>query len=193
MGRSSGMAVTQRASLTLEQFLELPEEKPALEYLEGEVTQKVSPKGRHSRLQLGVARLIEAFAQPKRLALAFPELRTTYKGTSTVPDVAVYGWERVPRDAHGEVVDDFYEPPNIAIEIVSPTQSVNRLIRRCLWYVGNGVQIALLVDPGDRSVSVFRPGAQPTVLGGTDRIELDEVLPGFELTVQELFDSLKVE
>jgi Uma2 family endonuclease len=184
------MAVTPRSS-TLEQFLELPEKKPALEYFEGEVAQKVSPKGRHSRLQLALARLIESFAQPRRLALAFPELRTTYRGASTVPDVSVYRWERFPRSESGEVADDFFEPPDIAIEIVSPSQSVNRLIRRCLWYVGNGVQVALLVDPGDRSVIAFRPGAEPKVLGGTDRIALDEVLPEFELTVQNLFDSLK--
>ena len=36
--------------MTLTEFLALPEEKPALEYENGEVTQKVSPKGRHSAL-----------------------------------------------------------------------------------------------------------------------------------------------
>ena len=110
-----------------------------------------------------------------------------------MPDVAVYRWERVPRDAHGEVADDFVEPPDIAVEIFSPSHSVNGVIRRCLWYVGNGVGLALLIDPDDESVSVLRAGEQPKVLGGGDRIELDEVLPGFELAVQELFDSLKVE
>jgi Uma2 family endonuclease len=192
-GRSSGMAVTQRASLTLEQFLELPEEKPALEYFEGEVTQKVWPGGRHSCLRTAMMLSVNEYAELRKLALALPELQATYGGASTVPDISVYRWERIPRSASGEIADDFFEPPDIAIEIVSPTQSVIRLLRRCLWYVGNGVQIALLVDPSDRSVSVFRPGAQPTVLGGTDWIELDEVLPRFELTVQELFDSLKVE
>jgi Uma2 family endonuclease len=44
------MVVAQRLP-TLEQFLCLPERKPALEYGDGVVTRKVSPKGRHSALQ----------------------------------------------------------------------------------------------------------------------------------------------
>ena len=51
------MAVTRRG-LTLEEFLALPEEKPALEYFNGEVTQKVSPLLRHARLQYKFAELI---------------------------------------------------------------------------------------------------------------------------------------
>ena len=40
------MALTERRT-SLEEFLKLPEEKPALEYFDGKVTQKVSPKTRH--------------------------------------------------------------------------------------------------------------------------------------------------
>ena len=40
-----------RQGLTLEEFLALPEEKPALEYHDGTVTQKVTPKPEHSGLQ----------------------------------------------------------------------------------------------------------------------------------------------
>jgi Uma2 family endonuclease len=89
-----------------------------------------------------------------------------------------------------EPVNRFSDPPDIAVEIVSPEQRVNTLVRRCLWYVANGVRIALLIDPDDESVIVFRPDVSPLALGGSDRIDLDEVLPGFELTVQQFFDSL---
>ncbi len=46
------MAVTQRR-MTLEEFLALPEEKPALEYEDGVVTQKMPPQGKHASLQPG--------------------------------------------------------------------------------------------------------------------------------------------
>ena len=81
------MAVSQR--LTLEEFLRLPEEKPALELMHGVVGQKVSPKTRHSTLQAKSVELINRFAEPARLAFAFPELRTTFAGASVVPDVSV--------------------------------------------------------------------------------------------------------
>lgn len=185
------MAISVEA-LTLKGFLELPEEEPAFEFLEGSVSQKVSPKGLHSRLQVTLVQRFNEIAEPGRLALAFSELRATFGGASVIPDVSIYRWDRIPVDEHGEIVNDFREPPDIAIEIVSPEQSTNALVRRCLWYVENGVAIALLVDPADRSVLLFRPGQIPRPLHGSEPIDVSEIVPGFALTVQELFDSLRL-
>ena len=184
------MAITQQR-LTLDEFLKLPEEEPALEFEEGVVTQKVAPKGRHSWLQYKLAEYFNHSADPQRLARAFPELRASFGGRSYVPDVAVYRWERIPWDAQGDVPDEFFAPPDIAIEIVSPGQSVNRLVRRCVWYVANGVRLALLVDPDDRSVIVFDAEGRTRALEGADRMDFGVVLPGLQLSVQELFSFLR--
>ena len=71
------MAIT-RQGLGLAEFLELPEEKPALEYEAGRITQKVSPKAKHGRLQFRIAALIEAASEAGQLGLVFTELRTTF-------------------------------------------------------------------------------------------------------------------
>lgn len=183
------MAIDQQR-LTLDEFLRLPDEEPALEFEDGAVRQKVSPKGQHSTLQWALTESVNAFARERRLALAFPELRATFAGRSYVPDVSVYTWDRIPRTEAGEVADDFLEPPAIAVEIVSPEQSVNRLVRRCLWYVDHGVAVALLIDPRDRSVLLFRPGARPVPVRGDERIDVDDVLPGFTLTPAAIFAAL---
>jgi Uma2 family endonuclease len=126
------VAIEQRR-MTLDEFLALPEEEPALE-LEagGMVTQKESPNGKHSSLQRGLIRLFDVFAEPRRIALALPELRTVFGGAAYVPDVSVYRWERIAWTGDGEVPDDFTQPRDIAIEIVSPGQNVTRLVRRCI-------------------------------------------------------------
>jgi Uma2 family endonuclease len=184
-------AITRRA-LSLEQFLQLPEEEPALEFEEGTVTQKVSPKGQHSRLQSRVVDLINRFAEPNKLALAFPELRTTFARRSPVPDVAVFVWQRIPLNSVGEIANDFREPPDIAIEIVSPEQSVNGLIRRCLGFVASGVRVALLVDPADRSILDFRPNQVPIPRHGQDLIDLGDIVPGLTFSVRDVFSSLRI-
>jgi Uma2 family endonuclease len=178
---------------TLDEFLALPEEEPALEFANGVVTQKVSPQGKHSALQSEIARLVNNFALPRRLARAFTELRTTYAGASYVPDVAVYAWARVPVDALGRVANAFREPPDLAVEIVSPEQGVNAPIRRCLWSVAHGVSIALLVDPSDESMVLFRPGQVPLPLSEADRLPLGALVPGLELTVADVFATLRVD
>lgn len=49
----------------------------------------------------------------------------------------------------------FLPLPDLIVEIASPGQSISALVRRCLWYVQEGVAVALLVDPDDRSVLVL--------------------------------------
>jgi Uma2 family endonuclease len=183
------VAITERR-MTLEEFLRLPEEEPPLEYWDGRVTRKVSPQGKHGWLQFKFAERVNGFAEPRKLAMAIPELRATYNGGSTVPDVAVYRWDRVPRDPDGALADVFVEPPDIAVEIVSPEQSVKDLIEKCRWYVDHGVSIVLLVHPRQRWVRRFSADADTEALRGADRIDLDAVLPGFELTVEQLFATL---
>ncbi len=183
------MAIT-RQGLTLEQFLKLPEREPALEYADGVVTQKVAPKARHSRLQYKLAEWFNRWAEPRRLAFAFPELRTTYSGRSYVPDIAVYRRERISRNAKGEPEDEVFEPPDIAVEIVSPGQGIPALILKCRWYVEHGVLIALLVNPDDYSVRRFEPGRE-LLLRGADVIDMDAVLPGLHATADEWFAMLR--
>src|SRR5918998_1114572 len=101
------MAITQHR-MTLAEFLELPEEEPALEYFGGRVTQKVSPKIRHGALQTSGVTLVNLFAVPRKLARAFTETRTTYGGTSPVPDIVVFRWDRIPEDEHGELPEEVF-------------------------------------------------------------------------------------
>jgi hypothetical protein len=63
--QEAGMAITRRR-MTLEEFLRLPEEKPALEFLEGTVTQKVSPQGKHGRLHFKFAERLGRFAELRK-------------------------------------------------------------------------------------------------------------------------------
>lgn len=179
--------------LTLEEFLHLPERKPALEFVEGEVTQKVSPKGEHSSLQYAIADVFNRHERRLKIARAFPELRVRFAGAAPVPDVSVYRWERIPRTPSGRVASDFTSAPDIAMEIVSLGQSVKRLARRCRWYVANGVHVALLVDPTDESIILFRPDAEPRTLRGTDVIDVSDLVPGLTLTVAAVFATLTLE
>lgn len=184
------MAVAQ-TQMTVEEFLQLPEENPALEFEDGAVSQKVSPKTSHSRLQTFLASFMNETAESEEIGFAMSELRATFSGRSYVPDITMIRWDITPFKENGEFAEDIFVPPTIAVEIVSPTQSVTALLRRCLWFVDNGVEIALLIDPEDRSVIQFHPGQKPVVLAGDDPITLDGVLDNFALTVNELFARLR--
>jgi Uma2 family endonuclease len=182
--------VTVRQGLTLEEFLALPEEKPALEYHEGVVTQKVAPRPTHSVLQAELTITLDRQLRPSRLGRVFPELRATYAGESHVPDLTVYRQERVPRAADGRLANQARTPPDLAVEIISPGQTLRELEATCRWYVDHGVQVALLVVPRDESIRAFRPGAPTTAYYRGERVPLDEIAPGLHLDVDTIFDAL---
>lgn len=184
------MAIGLRG-LTLEQFLALPEEKPALEYDSGEVTQKMSPLGPHGTTQFEIAVLVDRACRPRELARAFTETRTTYAGKSFVPDVVVYRWDRVPSDEHGDIPLYFTTPPDIAIEIASPGQGVQNLLDRCRWYVDNGVQVSLMIQPRHRAVWEIRPGSEAVRFGADDRLDLTDVVDGLTIDLAQLFRALR--
>jgi len=121
--------------LTLDEFLQLPETKPASEYIDGAIVQKPIPKGKHSTIQRDLVVAIDGTLKRDRIARAYPELRCTFGGRSTVPDIAVFMWEQIPRDETGAITDTFAAVPDWAIEILSPDQSqtkVTKTILHCL-------------------------------------------------------------
>ncbi|MEM9163087.1 MAG: Uma2 family endonuclease [Cyanobacteria bacterium P01_F01_bin.4] len=179
-------------SLSLAAFLALPETEPASEYINGQIFQKPMPKTRHSRLQGKLSSVINVQAEPLKVAYAFPELRCTFGGQSTVPDIAVLRWEHIEFGETGEPVDDILIAPDWTIEILSPDQRTNRVTGNILHCLKNGCQLGWLLDPDDRSVIVFLPKQEPEFLFG------DAVLPvldGIELslTVEQVFGWLRME
>jgi Uma2 family endonuclease len=177
---------------TLEAFLALPEEKPALEYFHGSVSQKVSPKSYHGGVQFELGRLLYESAGPHRPVRVFTETRSTFGGESPVPDLVLYLTERIPRNADGSMVDDFTSPPDLAVEIISPGQTLTAQRARCRWYIDNGVQVSLLVIPRTESVEVFRPGLPSVAMRGDVRVDLSEILDGLGFVVAELFRVLRL-
>lgn len=185
------MVQTSSKSLTLEEFLKLPETKPASEYINGETIQKPMPKTRHSRLQGKLTSTINGVVEEKRLAYAFPELRCTFGGRSVVPDVTVLVWERIEFNDQGEPVDDVFIAPDWTIEILSPEQSSNRVTGNILHCLKHGSQLGWLIDPDDRSVLIFLPNQQPELCQGSDRLV---VLDGVDLqsTAEQIFAWLRM-
>ena len=178
------------SALTLEEFLKLPETKPASEYIDGKIQQKPMPQGKHSTLQIELASAINQAGKAKKLAYAFTELRCTFAGRSIVPDIAVFKWQRIPLDNDGQIVNRFEIPPDWTIEILSPEQSANKVIRKILFCLQNGTKLGYLLDTDDESVTVFQPNQLPEIKEKQDILPALNVLQNWQLTVEDIFNWL---
>ncbi|PSB46516.1 hypothetical protein C7B80_13085 [Cyanosarcina cf. burmensis CCALA 770] len=178
------------AKISLEEFLQLPETKPASEYIDGKISQKPMPQGEHSTLQGGLVTSINQIGKPQKKAYAFPELRCTFGGGSIVPDIAVFEWQHIPLLPNGRIANKFEIPPDWTIEILSPEQRPNRVIRKISFCLKEGTKLAWLVDPEDESVTIFQPNQLPELKERQDILPVLDVLGDWQLSAADLFSWL---
>ena len=185
------MVQTPLKPLTLDLFLAMPETKPASEFVDNKIIQKPMPQGKHSTIQIDLGSAINHALKSRKIARAYSEIRCTFGGRSIVPDLALFKWERIPRDSDGSVANAFMLAPDWTIEILSPDQSQTKVVRNILHCLTNGTEMGWLIDPEERSVFVYfadRPAAifeNPSV-----QIAIPTFAKGFELTIGRLFGWL---
>lgn len=181
---------TISTKLSLAEFLKLPATKPEQEYIAGEILQKPMPQGEHSVLQAGLVTEINQVGKLQKLVCAFPELRCTFAGSSIVPDVAVFEWQNIPLQSNGRITNKFEIAPDWIIEILSPDQSANRVIRKITFCLSQGTKLGWLIDPEDESVVIFEPNSSPLVKSDRDTLLVLKVLNDWQLSAADLFGWL---
>ncbi len=181
-------------SLTLEEFLRLPEidEPPYLEYLNGQVEAKVAPQKRQSIVTARLSAHLTAYADPEERGLAFPNLRWTFGGRSIIGDVVFLLNEHIETDARGEIIDYTFVPPDIHVEILSPGRWVRKSRGNLTFALANGCPLGWLIDLSQRAVYVYRPGRRAERLVDDCALDGDPVLPGYRLSLAQLFGWLKL-
>jgi Uma2 family endonuclease len=178
-------------TLSLEEFLKLPETKPASEFIDGRIYQKPMPQGKHSLLQTLFPPAINQRVVSKRIAHAFTELRCTFEGRSIVPDITVFEWNRIPVNELGEVENVFPIYPDWTIEILSPDQRPTRVINNILFCLNHGTRLGWLIDPEEKTVIIFQPSQQPVAMEEkSDVLPVPDLLGDWQLTLGELFGWL---
>jgi len=174
--------------LTLEEFLQLPETKPAHEYIDGQIIPKPMPQGKHSAIQGEFVPAINSVVKPERIARAFPELRCTFGDRSIVPDIAVFIWSKIPRDENGEVANTFPIAPDWTTEILSPDQSQTKVTKNILHCLKYGTQMGWLIDPEEQTVFVYRPKQETEVFDEPDALlPMPSFASELHLTIKDLF------
>lgn len=151
----------------------------AIEVIETEVVLEEAMSLNHSRL---IGRLNVLLAIYEEQYDILPELEFELSTGRLKPDVAimprqVYNWEK-------DIIR-YPSPPTTAIEILSPTQSLDFLITKIReFYFPAGVQSAWLIAPAVKSVYFFLP-EQPVKVYGSGTL-VDPVIK-FELSLEALF------
>jgi Uma2 family endonuclease len=99
-------------------------------------------------------------------------------------DVTFYEDGRTADDMERKYAAD---PPVLAVEVVSPNDRTNRMLRRVTELLKIGVREVWVIDPQARDVSICRTGRDPEILGFEKELVTTEILPGFRCLISEFF------
>ena len=168
------MVSTPIKPLALDEFLVLPETKPASEYVEGMISYKPMPQGKHSILQTRLVMLINAILMEQCTATAFTELRCTFGGRSIVPDVSIVKQENIPEDEDGEIANVFNFSPEWMIEILSPDQSATKVVTKILHCLQHGTEIGWLIDPAEKLIFIYYSQNKVELVNSSSSESLDK-------------------
>ena len=109
--------------------------------------------------------------------------------TLRFPDVHVTTWERMAEyDEESGGWPHF--APDVAIEVVSPSNTPAELDRKTSEYFANGALAMWIADPGLRTVAIRRPGVAEQVLGVGDILSGEPEIPGFSCPIADVFAVL---
>ena len=185
------MITTTNLSLTLEEFVQQPETKPASEFIEGKIIQKPMPQGEHSRLQIKLCTAINQVTETKKIAYALPELRCTFGNRSIVPDVVVFRWDRIPRNEKGRIANRFNTYPDWSIDILSPAQSYTKVLDNLLFCSQHGTKLGWLINPEEEVIFVVLKEQKVQLLREEDVLPVLENID-LKLTVNDVFAWLNL-
>jgi Uma2 family endonuclease len=79
--------------------------------------------------------------------------------------------------------------PELVVEVRSKNDTLPELRDKVAEYLAAGAQIAWVVDPRTKTVTVYRPGQDASELRIGDVLTAEGAIPGFQAPVAELFDQ----
>ncbi|MGL6096248.1 MAG: Uma2 family endonuclease [Fimbriiglobus sp.] len=184
------MATVQHKLMTAEEYFDLPvpTDGTKLELIRGEVVAMPRPGLEHGEIQGNIYFQIKVFLKSHPIGRVFVESGTIVDcdpDTVRGPDVSYYSRERLPLGLR--VVKYHNLPPDLCVEVVSPSNTRGELREKLHEYFSAGVREVWVVTPEDRSVTVYRDPLEGKTLHDGAVLDGAPVLPEFTCPVADLF------
>lgn len=181
--------MTTTTHLTANDLLNLPDNDMQHELVKGELRTMPPAKREHGQIETTI--LLALFNYLKTQPLG--TLTTGDTGyllardpdTVRAPDVGFISNQRVA--AAGDPQGYWTVAPDLAVEIVSPSDLLYEVEEKVQDFLDAGTRIVWLVNPRRRTVTVYEKDQNPVVLRESQSLVAPGILPGFEMLIAEIF------
>ena len=179
---TQGTLTPEKASMTLAEFLENDIE--GYEYVKGELV-PMSPATRaHSKISVNVIRHLDQHVRENQLGEVHVEATFRVGERGLKPDVSFVSSTRLDGDEN----KGFPVPPDLAIEVISPTDVQARVVEKAFAYLNAGTRLVWILEPHSQTVTVYRSERDIALITYEDTLTDGDVVPGFTCPVSQLFE-----
>lgn len=184
------MSTVKQQLMTAEEFLHYSG-PPGLkvELVRGEVITMCVPGFSHGFCQLRAGSILDQYGRLTRLGRAVVESGViTERDPDSVrgPDVSFWTVAQLPLDQ----MPKGYPPgfPELCVEVLSPYNVFAKILEKMGEYFRAGTRMVWIIDPEDRTVTIYRTPDEGQVLHESATLTCEDVLPGFSCPVREFFN-----
>jgi Uma2 family endonuclease len=156
----------------------------------GEILVMTPANSKTSKMNLRIGRLLDEWAEADGRGIATgPDGGYTIPDSSMrVPDAAWVSnqrWQALSDKDQGR-----FAPicPDFVIELRSPSDKLPDLHAKTQQWIANGAEIAWLIDPIEKAVTIYRPGDRPEHLAHPTSVQGTGPIAGFELVMSRIWE-----
>jgi Uma2 family endonuclease len=139
-----------------------------------------------------LSRLMGNFVEQENLGLVLGAdgMLRLFPDQVRIPDVSFISWDRLP---DGELPKEPIASvvPNLAVEVLSPSNTKAEMERKLRDYVVAGVELVWIIDPKTQTAKAYTSPEDVQRIGKAGSLNGGAVLPGFRLPLKQLFASTK--
>lgn len=183
------MTTITETLITADELLGMQDDDQLYELAEGRLETMSLPGWEHgeivSDLHLLIGNFVKVGKLGKVLAAETGFLLQRDPDTVRGPDVGFISQARIPENVDRR--KHFPGAPDLAVEVISPSDAWTKVRKKIDEYLNAGTKLVWIIDPSAREVEVWRADRSRTWLKEADTLDGETVLPGFQLTVRDLF------
>ncbi len=179
---------TKTRPTTADYLLRMPRDGSRCELIRGVLVSMSDAGSRHGRIAGNIYAPLWAHVRANDLGIAYMEtgyLLSTNPDTVRFPDGSFVNRERLERE--GETDGFRRGAPDLAIEVISPTDRLAAVERKAAEWIAAGARMAVVANPRSHSVKVYTPNAPVAELGEDGVIDGGDVVPGWSVPVSGVF------
>jgi Uma2 family endonuclease len=183
----------ESTSSTSSQAVVLPEDNEILyEVVDGQVKELVPIGAYQVWLATVLVAYLASFARQHQLGRAVQEMLFDLGATAQRkrrPDVAFVSYDRWPQQQRVPQTEAWEVVPNLAVEVVSPTDRADDLMNKIAEHFGAGVEHVWIVFSAQEHVYVYDSPTSVRILTRADELHGEPLLPHFRLPLAAFFDD----